>query len=300
MLTIAICDKIDTDALEALSNKFLLKDLSNDSRQEMLTKLGDVDCVIVRSRTKVDIEFLSHAPKLKVIGRAGVGLDNIDTEAAEKRSIKILSTPEAPTASVAELVMGLMINLMRGIGAGDRAIRNGAWIKNELLGTEILGKTLGVIGYGRIGSQVGKLGSCMGMKVLGWDILGAKVVRPPAEYVEVEALLSESDVVSLHVPLTPQTKKFFNKEKIYKMKPSAFLINASRGEVLDEKALYEALVYKKLAGAALDVFDKEPYTGPLASLENVILTPHIGANTKEAQKRSAIQLAELVTHHLVG
>jgi len=126
MLTIAICDKIDTDALEALSNKFLLKDLSNDSRQEMLTKLGDVDCVIVRSRTKVDIEFLSHAPKLKVIGRAGVGLDNIDTEAAEKRSIKILSTPEAPTASVAELVMGLMINLMRGIGAGDRAIRNGA------------------------------------------------------------------------------------------------------------------------------------------------------------------------------
>jgi D-3-phosphoglycerate dehydrogenase len=300
MLTVVLCDRIDKEALEALSDKFLLKDLSDNSKQEMLTKIGDADCVIVRSRTKVDAEFLNHAPRLKLIGRAGVGLDNIDTETAERRGIKILNTPDAPTTSVAELVMGLMINLMRGIGEGDRAIRRGAWLKNELLGTEILGKTLGVIGYGRIGSQVGRLASCMGMRVIGWDILGVKVVQPPAEYVEVDALLREADVVSLHVPLTQQTKEFFNSEKIDKMKQNAFLINASRGEVLDENALYEALVRKRIAGAALDVFEKEPYTGPLASLENVILTPHIGANTREAQKRSALQLVELVTRHLLG
>ncbi|MEM0119833.1 MAG: hydroxyacid dehydrogenase [Thermoprotei archaeon] len=300
MKKIVVCDSIDAAAIKALSQVFDVVDKSRVSRQELLEAIADADCVIVRSRTKVDREFLEKASKLKVIARPGVGLDNVDSSEANRRGIKLLNTPEAPTNAAAELTIGLLLALFRGIVRGDRGIRRGEWLKNELLGEELSGKTLGVIGYGRIGRQVGKLAVCLGMRVLAWDILGETINYAPATYTPLEELLSQADAVTLHVPLTPETKGFFNAEMLSKIKRGAYLVNASRGEVLDEDALYRALKEGWIRGAALDVFSSEPYTGPLTQLDNVVLTPHIGANTKEAQRKAAIQIVELITRELGG
>jgi len=299
-MKIVVCDAIDAEAIKALSQNHHVVDKSKASRQELLDAIVDADCVIVRSRTKVDREFFERAPKLKIVARAGVGLDNVDVSEANKRGIKLLNTPEAPTNAAAELTVGLLIALFRGIARGDRGIRRGEWLKNELLGEELAGKTLGIIGYGRIGRQVAKLASCLGMHVLAWDILGESISYAPASYVKLEELLSQADAVTLHVPLTPETRGFFNAEMFSKLKQGAYLVNASRGEVVDEDALYKALKDGRIRGAALDVYSREPYSGPLTQLENVVLTPHIGANTREAQRKAALQLVELITREPSG
>jgi D-3-phosphoglycerate dehydrogenase len=297
---IVILDPISHEAADRLRKSFEVVDLSSRQRADQLPALATADCIIVRSRTKVNRELFEMAPELKVVARAGVGLDNVDTKEADSRSIRILSTPHAPTTSVAELVLGFMIALARGIGKGDRGIRNGRWLKSELEGTELSGKVLGVIGYGRIGSAVGKLGGCLGMSALGWDILGPQVVTAPAMYTEVDDMLEQADFITLHVPLTDETRSMVNARFLAKMKKTAYIINASRGEVVDEDALYDALKNGTIAGAALDVFGSEPYTGRLRELENVILTPHIGASTEEAQRRSASDLAEQIEHWFEG
>lgn len=300
MKKIVVCDHIDSEALAALAKSFLVVDVSGSSRSELLSSVADAECIIVRSRTKVDRELFERAPKLRLVARAGVGLDNIDLAEANRRGVKVVNTPEAPTNAVAELTIGLIIALLRGIARGDRGIRAGKWLKNELLGEEVAGKTLGIIGYGRIGRQVSRLATCLGMRVVAWDILGKTINYEPAIYVELDELLSRSDIVTLHVPLTPETKGFFNASLISKLKPGAYLINTSRGEVVDEEALYRALKEGRIRGAALDVYPSEPYSGPLTQLENVVLTPHIGANTKEAQRKAALQLVELITKELGG
>lgn len=300
MKKIVVCDHIDHEAIEKLGASFAVVDKSGANRDELLASLGDADCIVVRSRTKVDKELLDRAPKLRLIARAGVGLDNIDVGEAEKRGIRVVNTPEAPTNAVAELTVGLMISLLRGIVRGDRGIRTGKWLKNELLGEEAAGKTLGVIGYGRIGRQVARIASCLGMRVVAWDILGNKISYEPATYVELDELLASSDVVTLHVPLTAETRGFFGEALISKLKRGAYLINTSRGEVVDEEALYRALKDGRIRGAALDVYPKEPYSGPLTQLDNVVLTPHIGANTREAQRKAALQLVELISRELGG
>ncbi|PSN84609.1 hypothetical protein B9Q13_05145 [Candidatus Marsarchaeota G2 archaeon ECH_B_SAG-G16] len=298
MKKIVLCDKVDEETIKPLKDKFLVVDASSFSKEELLKEVEDAHCIVVRSRTKVDAQFINRAKNLELIARAGVGLDNIDIEIAQRRGIKVINTPAAPTTSAAELTFGLILDLLRGISRGDRGIRQGKWLKNDIMGYELKGKILGIVGYGRIGSQVATYANCFGMKVYAWDILGPEIVKAPALYVELDGLLGSSDIVTLHVPLTNETRKFLNRERIAKMKNGAFLINASRGEVVDEEALYEALVTGKLAGAALDVFSKEPYEGPLTKLENVVLTPHIGANTFEAQRRSAQQLVELILQNL--
>lgn len=299
-MKIVVCDHIDPEAIVRLSKSFTVVDKSGADRRELLASVVDADCVVVRSRTRVDKEFFESAPKLRLVARAGVGLDNIDLEEAERRGVKVVNTPNAPTNAAAELTIGLMLALVRGIARGDRGIRMGKWLKNELLGEELAGKTLGVIGYGRIGRQVSRIAACLGMRVLAWDILGTKINYEYATYVELDELLRQSDIVTLHVPLTPETKGFFNASVISKLKPGAYLINASRGEVVDEEALYNALKEGRIRGAALDVYPREPYYGPLTQLENVVLTPHIGANTKEAQRKAALELVELITKELGG
>jgi D-3-phosphoglycerate dehydrogenase len=300
MHKIVVCDHIDQEAIARLSQRFIVVDKSESDRSALLASISDAECVIVRSRTKVDRDFFEKAPKLRLVARAGVGLDNIDVSEANRRGIKLVNTPDAPTNAAAELTIGLLIDLFRGITRGDRGIRRGEWLKNQLLGEELAGKTLGVIGYGRIGRQVAKLASCMGVRVVAWDILGQSINYDPAVYVELDDLLSQADAITLHVPLTAETKGFFNAQIISKLKRGVYFINASRGEVVDEDALYQALVDGKIRAAALDVYSREPYDGPLTKLENVVLTPHIGANTKEAQRKSALQLVDIVTRELGG
>jgi len=267
------------------------------SAEDLIKQIPEYDVVIVRSRTKITSSVIEAGKKLRVIGRAGVGLDNIDVEAASKRNIVVLNTPESSTEAVAELVLGLMLSLARKIPLGDRGIKEGRWLKGEMMGIELKGKTLGIVGLGRIGSRVGALAKAFGMKILVYDViqLPEQLIRSlEAEVVDLDTLLSRSDFITLHVPLTPETRHLINRERLAKMKKGAYLINTSRGEVVDEEALYAALKEGWLAGAALDVFEKEPPASEVVKLPNVVCTPHIGAQTVEAQDAAGEMLAEKV------
>jgi D-3-phosphoglycerate dehydrogenase len=252
--------------------------------------IKDADVLIVRSATKVDEEMLRKAMRLRIVARAGVGLDNIDVQACERRGIKVINTPGASTNAVAELVVGVMICMLRNVQKAHMQMKNRIWDKKNLVGTEIEGKTLGIIGFGRIGSLVAKKANALGMKVIAFD------PHPkPVEYVRFvsfDELLSTADVISLHATLTPETRNMINKEAIAKMKNGAYLMNFARGGLVDEEALYEACKTKKIAGAALDVYSVEPYTGKLLELDNICFTPHLGASTKEAQRRIGAELLE--------
>jgi D-3-phosphoglycerate dehydrogenase len=267
------------------------------SAEDLIKQIPEYDVVIVRSRTKITSSVIEAGKKLRVIGRAGVGLDNVDTEAAARRNIVVLNTPESSTEAVAELVMGFMLCLARKIPLGDRGIKEGRWLKGEMMGIELKGKTLGIVGLGRIGSRVGALAKAFGMKILVYDViqLPEQLIKSlEAEVVDLDTLLTRSDFITLHVPLTPETRHMINRERLAKMKKGAYLINASRGEVVDEEALYEALKEGRLAGAALDVFEREPPTSEVVKLPNVVCTPHIGAQTVEAQDAAGEMLAEKV------
>jgi D-3-phosphoglycerate dehydrogenase len=267
------------------------------SAEDLIKQIPEYDVVIVRSRTKITSSVIEAGKKLRVIGRAGVGLDNVDTEAAARRNIVVLNTPESSTEAVAELVIGFMLCLARKIPLGDRGIKEGRWLKGEMMGIELKGKTLGIVGLGRIGSRVGALAKAFGMKILVYDViqLPEQLIKSlEAEVVDLDTLLTRSDFITLHVPLTPETRHMINRERLAKMKKGAYLINASRGEVVDEEALYEALKEGRLAGATLDVFEREPPTSEVVKLPNVVCTPHIGAQTVEAQDAAGEMLAEKV------
>ncbi len=259
--------------------------------------LSSADVLIVRSKTKVTAELLAQAPNLKIVARAGVGLDNIDTKACEERGIRVINTPGASANAVAELTIGHIISAMRFIAKAHHQMKNKIWDKKNLTGQELEGKTLGIIGYGRIGSLVGKKASALGMRVIAYN-------PPPrredgiARFVELEELLQESDVITIHVPSTPETKGMINEKTIEKMKKGVFIINTARGDVIDEEALYKACKSGKIAAAALDVYEKEPYTGKLLELDNVFFTPHLGAATKEAQGRIGEELIKLLKESL--
>ncbi|MEW6749157.1 MAG: hydroxyacid dehydrogenase [Candidatus Micrarchaeota archaeon] len=262
--------------------------------------ISDADALIVRSATKVSAELIADAEKLKIVARAGVGLDNVDQKACEAKGIKVLNTPGASTNAVAELVIGLMISSMRNVQKANRQMKNGVWEKKKLTGHEISGRTLGVIGYGRIGAAVGKKAHALGMKVLAYN-------PPPrredgiARFVDnLDEFLGQVDVLTLHAALTEGTRDIISKDNIANMKDGAFIINTARGEMIDEDALYEAVKSGKIAGAALDVYREEPYKGKLLELEDVSFTPHIGAGTKEAQARIGAELVELLRKELNG
>jgi len=303
---VLVCDSIHDEGIEKLKQAGLEVDVNPTISQEQLRRaVSNYDALIVRSRTRVTKEIIEDGKRLKALGRAGVGLDNIDVEAAEKRGITVLNTPEAPADAVAELTIGLMISLARSIPLADRTMKEGKWIKKELMGWELKGKTLGTVGLGNIGERVARIAKAMGMR-----ILITKRTPPPAELLrELEAeyiplkdfssFLQRSDIVTVHVPLTPETHHMIGAGEIQLMKDGAFLINTSRGAIVDEEALLEALRSGKLGGAALDVYETEPPEDlALIGLPNVVCTAHIGAQTEEAQRTAAILIAEKIIESL--
>ncbi|MCD6552308.1 hydroxypyruvate reductase [Thermotoga sp.] len=295
-------DPLDEGATKLLMEKEELEVTSKHlEKEELLRAIPEIDVLVVRSATKVTADVIEAGKNLKIIARAGIGLDNIDIQKAKERGIKILNTPGASAPSVAELAIGLMLACARHIARATISLKESKWEKKMLKGKELLGKTLGLIGFGNIGQEVAKRALGFGMKIIAYD-----PARPrtdlPVEYVDLDTLLKESDFISLHVPLTESTKHIINKETISKMKDGVIIVNTSRGGTIDEEALYKALVSGKVYAAGLDVFEVEPPTDELRkkllSLDNVVVTPHIGASTAEAQKRVGKELVEKIFKEL--
>ncbi|ACR80846.1 MULTISPECIES: D-2-hydroxyacid dehydrogenase [Kosmotoga] len=265
-------------------------------KEELLKIIPDIEFLVVRSATKVTADILKAGTKLKVVGRAGVGLDNVDVSTAKELGIRVYNTPGANAISAAELTIGLLIALMRQIPRGTNGLKEGKWEKKKLKGHEIYGKTLGLIGFGAIGREVAKRALAFGMHVVAFDPYVENTDLDVELTKSVDDVLAKADVVSLHVPLTPRTLHILGEKEIEKMKDGAVIINAARGGVLDEQALYDALIAGKLAGAALDVFEVEPPVDELRrkllGLPNVVATPHIGASTYEGQERVGIEMAK--------
>lgn len=303
--SVLICDQVApilNDILQKNGLKITYEpEITPDQIKE---KIGNFDIVVVRSRTKITKEMIDRANKCKIIARVGVGLDNIDVGAAKTKEIRVINAVEGAMNAVAELVLGLMLSLAREIPRADREIRNGNWLKKELMGTELSGKYLGIVGLGNIGKKLAKHAKALNMNIIGYD-----VIPIPDDFsrevglikADLDTLISSADYISFHVPFTESTHHLVNSQLIAKMKKNACLINTSRGEIIDENALYDALKEGKIAGAALDVFESEPATGnKLATLPNVICTPHIGAQTKEAQALAANVIAEKIIMILRG
>jgi D-3-phosphoglycerate dehydrogenase len=303
--SVLICDQVNPVLNEILEKNGLQITYEPEITPEQIEeKIGNFEVVIVRSRTKITKNMIAQAEKCKIIARVGVGLDNIDQIAAKEKNIRVINAVEGAMNAVAELVIGLMLSLAREIPRADREVRNGNWIKKELMGTELRGKYLGIVGLGNIGKRLGRLAKALNMNIIGYDVVpideefSKEVGLMKAD---LGTLLASSDYVSLHVPLLDSTKHLVNAEKMDTMKNTSRIINTSRGGVIDEDALYEYLKDGKLGGAALDVFEVEPATSnKLASLPNFISTPHMGAQTKEAQSLAANVIAEKIIQILRG
>ncbi len=303
--SVLICDVVDPILNKILVDNGLKVSYEPEISPEQIKEtIGQYNIVIVRSRTKLTKELIEKADKCKIIARVGVGLDNVDQEAAKAKNIRVINAVEGAMNAVAELVLGLMLSLARQTARGDREIRNGQWLKKELKGTELRGKYLGIIGLGNIGKRLGRLARALNMNIIGYDVVpideefSKEVGLMKAD---LNTLLQSSDYISIHVPLLDSTYHLLDAQKMSIMKKTAKIINTSRGGVVDEDALYDALKNGTLGGAALDVFEKEPAIGnKLAELDNVILTPHIGAQTKEAQSLAANVIAEKIIQILRG
>ena len=303
--SVLICDQVNPVLNEILKKNGLQITYEPEITPEQIQdKIENFEVVIVRSRTKITKNMIDKASKCKIIARVGVGLDNIDQVAAKEKNIRVINAVEGAMNAVAELVIGLMLSLAREIPRADREVRNGNWIKKELMGTELRGKYLGIVGLGNIGKRLGRLAKALNMNIIGYDVVpideefSKEVGLMKAD---LGTLLASSDYVSLHVPLLDSTKHLINAEKMDTMKNTSRIINTSRGGVIDEDALYEYLKDGKLGGAALDVFEVEPATSNnLASLPNFISTPHMGAQTKEAQSLAANVIAEKIIQILRG
>jgi D-3-phosphoglycerate dehydrogenase len=304
MPKILVADRLSKAGLEAFKQYSDLevrveKDMSPE---DLKAAIPEFDALVVRSSTKVTADIISAADNLKVIGRAGIGVDNIDIEAATLRGIVVMNTPQENAIAAAEHTITLMLALARKVPQADASMKAGQWEKSKFLGTEVFNKTLGVIGIGNIGGIVADRALGMKMNVIAYDphIPPQTVSRKGIELVSFDDLLARSDVVTLHLPLTKETRNLINAAALEKMKPDAMLINCARGGVVNEKDLHDALVSGHLSGAALDVFETEPATdNPLCKLDNVIATPHLGASTVEAQESVAIAVAERVADYLL-
>ena len=294
---ILVCDPIDIEGVRKLKDEgFEVVTKPSISKDELEKIIPEYDALVVRSRTKVSRDIIERGKRLKAIARAGAGLDNIDLEAAEKRSITVLNTPEALADSVAELTIGLILALARRISLADCSMKDGKWLKVELRGLLLKGKTLGLIGLGNVGTRVARIAGEIGMKILITKRMppSAELLRAlDAELVPLEELLRRSDIVSVHVPLTQETDRMIGAREVSLMKDGGLLVNTSRGRIVDEDALLEALKSGKLGGAGLDVYECEPPKNlELVRLPNVLCTPHIGAQTHEAQKAASVMIAE--------
>lgn len=305
-MKILITDKMANEAVQFLQeagHEVTTDEMDHDT---LLKNIASYDALLVRSRTKATEDIVKAGAKgsLKVIGRAGIGVDNIDIKTAASLGIKVVNAPTGATLSVAELAIGHMLSLSRFLTVADATMKKGEWAKKQLKGTELHGKTLGLIGCGNIGRQTAHFAQAFNMRVIGYDPLISKgdLEKDNIKKIKkLEDLVKQSDFISLHIPHIEKTHHILNKDMLALMKPTAFIINCARGGTVDEKALYQALKDKKLAGAALDVFEKEPpVDSELLHLPNVVLTPHIGANTKEGQIRAGTVCAEQVDKVLKG
>lgn len=297
-LRIQVADPIDPAGLK------ILEEEAEVVQEDSLEALDQYDALIVRGATKVAEGDIRRAqPRLKVIGRAGVGVDNIDLMAAKAHQVTVVNAPLAASNAVAELALGLMFSLARHTTPADAAMKRGEWIKKELGGTELAGKTLGILGVGRIGAALAAKARALGMEIIGHDppLSEQEIKARGARPVPLPELLAQSDYVSLHVPLTENTAGLIGSDELKQLKRGARIVCAARGGVLDEEALLTALEDGWIAGAALDVFEEEPPGAtPLVRHPNVIATPHLGAQTKEAQVRASLNIAEEVLAALAG
>lgn len=302
-LKILISDGLEQKGQSILRAAAQVDDIPNISPSQLLDAIAAYDALIVRSRTKVTPALLAAAARLRVVGRAGVGVDNIDLQATQARGVAVVNAPTATTISVAEQTLGLMFALARRIPWADAAVKRGEWPKKELMGVELNGKTLGVIGFGNIGKAVAQRARCLGMRVLvnSLQVAPEEVAQQGAALVDLFELLDQADFITLHVPLNETTHNLIDAPALARVKPGVRLISTARGGVVDEDALLEALNSGRVAGAALDVFVQEP-TGasPLVTHPNVIATPHVSGQTADAQERVAEDIAVEVLRALCG
>ena len=301
---VLIAEELSPATLEALGPDFEVRNCNGADRAELLTALGKgVDAVLIRSATKMDAEAIAAAKGLKVIARAGVGLDNVEIPAATAAGVMVVNAPTSNIVSAAELAIGLLLASARFISPAHAALRNGKWARSKYTGAELFEKTLGIVGFGRIGQLVAARMQAFGMDVVAYDpyLQPARAAQLNVRLVELDELLKISDFITIHLPKTKETANLIGTEALKKVKPSVRIINAARGGVLDEAALYEALKEGRVGGAGLDVFATEPCTdSPLFELDNVVATPHLGASTDEAQERAGIAVAISVRKALSG
>lgn len=296
-MKVLVTDNMEIEYLK-LDKRFTIDYRPGISREELLEMIGDYEVLVVRSRTKVDSGVIDRAKKLRLIARPGTGLDNIDLDYARSRNIVVLNSPESLVESVAEHTILLMLALARSITVADSALKQGRWIKDKLIGMELRGKNLGIIGLGKIGRRVAEIAKAIGMRISAYDVvpiphevlgtIGCKIIG-------LDELLSSSDFVTLHVPLTEGTRHLIDSNALSIMKKGAYIVNTSRGGVIDEEALVKALNEGRIAGAALDVFENEPPDARILSAKNVILTPHIAGQTLEAQREAISLIASKIT-----
>ena len=301
---VLIAEELSPATVGVLGSDFEIRHCDGANRDELLAalKLG-VDAVLIRSATKMDAEAIGAATGLKVIARAGVGLDNVDIPTATAAKVLVINAPTSNIVSAAELAIGLMMASARNISAAHSSLRAGKWARSKFSGTEMFEKTLGIVGFGKIGQLVAHRMKAFGMNVIAYDpyLTAEKVSTLGVKLVELDELLKTSDFITIHLPKTKETLNLIGEEALSKVKPTVHIVNAARGGVLDENALYKAITEGRVAGAGIDVYATEPCTdSPLFTLEQVVATPHLGASTEEAQERAGIDVAHSVRKALAG
>jgi D-3-phosphoglycerate dehydrogenase len=303
-MKVLVADPLSDAGVQALSEHFDVDVRTGLPKDELLQVIADYDGVVVRSATTIDADVIAAAPKLKVIARAGIGLDNVDVKAATARGVIVCNAPQSNIISAAEHTVALLLALARRIPEADVSLKGGAWKRSALEGTELHGKTLAVLGLGRIGVLVAQRLSAFGMKLIAYDpfISAERASRMGVELVgTVDEAIALADVITIHLPKTPETVGIIGEAQLRAMKPGALLVNCARGGLVDEDALYTALSEQWIGGAALDVFSTEPMTdSKLFTLDNIVVTPHLGASTTEAQDKAGTQVAEAVVLALRG
>ncbi|MDN5814021.1 MAG: phosphoglycerate dehydrogenase, partial [Micrococcaceae bacterium] len=300
---VLLAEELSPATVQALGPDFEIRSTDGSDRTQLLEAIGDAEAILVRSATQVDAEAIAAAKKLKVIARAGVGLDNVDIKAATQAGVMVVNAPTSNIISAAELTVGHIVSLARRIPAANASLKSGAWKRSAYTGVELYEKTAGIIGLGRIGALVAARLQGFGMDVVAYDpyVTSARAQQMGVRLLELDELLATSDFVTIHMPKTPETLGMLGAEAFAKMKDSAYVVNVARGGLIDEEALYTALKDGRIAGAGVDVYVSEPSTDlPFFEFENVTVTPHLGASTAEAQEKAGVSVAKSVRQALSG
>src|SRR4051794_2347773 len=294
---VLIAEPLSPTAIALLAEEFEIREVDGADRSALLPALADADAVIVRSATLIDTEALAAAPRLKVVARAGIGLDNVDVEAATSRGVLVVNAPQSNIISAAEHAIALLLAVARRVPAAHASLTSGEWKRSRFTGVELAGKTVGVLGLGRIGVLVAQRLAAFGVTLLAYDpyVPAARAAQMGVSLLPLEQVLAGSDIITVHLPKTPETLGLIGKEELATLRPGAIVVNAARGGLVDEEALAEALRSGHLGGAGVDVFVREPATAsPLFGLPNVVVTPHLGASTAEAQEKAGTAVARSV------